>query len=191
MLRELAAAGLEELAVSRPLVEARLGNQRAPDRPFGRAVPAAVAHHLRHFRRGAVHRRHERLAAARETISTDPEAPIFRRADIIMVADLYEVVPRLIARGKGENTIVDKPAVLRARFPIASICRTASRASTASNRGARECIFPFRTALRFACAVFPCLRTSCARHFSPSGLHLCKHLLPKIPEMTYTPSFLD
>ena len=37
----------------------------------------------------------------------------------------------------------------------------------------------------------PCLRTSCARHFSPSGLHLFASICSrKIPEMTYTPSFL-
>ena len=37
----------------------------------------------------------------------------------------------------------------------------------------------------------PCLRTSCARHFSPSGLHLFASICSrKMPEMTYTPSFL-
>ena len=53
-------------------------------------------------------------------------------------------------------------------------CARASSRFAASNgqRPGRECIFTFRTALALRRRGVPCLRTSCARHFSPSGLHL-------------------
>ena len=122
--------------------------------------------------------------------------------------------------------IAHKPAVCGRNFPIACL-RTASRASTASNRDenvffrfapflnsawsyhcARKlaCGTPcfigltprcFAHSARASCAPrlrlrgVPCLRTSCARHFSPSGLQLFASICSrKIPEMTYTPSFL-
>ena len=56
--------------------------------------------------------------------------------------------------------IVDKPAVCGRDFPIACL-RTASRASTASNRGGNV--------------------------FFSANASICSR---KIPEMTYTPSFL-
>ena len=99
MLRELAALLGGELAVSRPLVERGWEDQCAPDRPFGPGSAAAAAHHLRHFRRvqfTAAMSGAQRVVA----INTDPEAPIFRRADIAVVADLYEAVPQLIAAAK-------------------------------------------------------------------------------------------
>ena len=117
----------------------------------------------------------------------------------------------------------DRPQTcgLRARFPDS--LSTHRFACFDGQQSGRECIFLFRTALRFACAVFRIfappspyggavfrrcgrpvgvssrlqplrglrLCTSCARHFSPSGLHLFASICSrKIPEMTYTPSFL-
>ena len=58
-------------------------------------------------------------------------------------------------------------------------------------RSGRECIFTFRTALRFACAVF---RACALRVLATSALRAFTFLqafaLQKMPEMTYTPSFL-
>ena len=51
------------------------------------------------------------------------------------------------------------------------LATSALRASDGQRPG-RECIFTFRTALALRRRGVPCLRTSCARHFSPSGLHL-------------------
>ena len=51
------------------------------------------------------------------------------------------------------------------------LATSALRASDGQRLG-RECIFTFRTALALRRRGVPCLRTSCARHFSPSGLHL-------------------
>ena len=88
-------------------------------------------------------------------------------------------------------------ALCRLRRPSVPALRTAcARASSrfaASNgqRSGRECIFTFRTALRFACAVF---RACALRVLATSALRAFTFLqafaLQKMPEMTYTPSFL-
>ena len=84
----------------------------------------------------------------------------------------------------------DRPQTcgLRARFPD---CLSTHRfAGFDGQQSGRECIFPFRTALRFACAVFRAcalrvLGTSALRAFTFSQAFA----LQKMPEMTYTPQF--
>ena len=82
--------------------------------------------------------------------------------------------------------------------PLRGLClrtacaRASSRFATSNGqRPGRECIFTFRTALRFACAVF---RACALRVLGTPALRAFTFLqafaLQKMPEMTYTPSFL-
>ena len=71
-----------------------------------------------------------------------------------------------------------RPALTLARRSVAAHCASLRVLATSAlrafdgQRPGRECIFTFRTALALRRRGVPCLRTSCARHFSPSGLHL-------------------
>ena len=80
---------------------------------------------------------------------------------------------------------------LAAHYASLRVLATSALRASDGQRPGRECIFTFRTALALRRRGVPCLRTSCARHFSPSGLRLFASICSrKIPEMTYTPSFL-
>ena len=99
MLRELATLLGGELAVSRPLVERGWETNARQIGLSGRAVRPRLL--ITCGISGAVQFTAAMSGAQRVVaINTDPEAPIFRRADIAVVADLYEVVPRLIAAAK-------------------------------------------------------------------------------------------
>lgn len=99
MLRELATLLGGELAVSRPLVERGWETNARQIGLSGRAVRPRLL--ITCGISGAVQFTAAMSGAQRVVaINTDPEASIFRRADIAVVADLYEVVPRLIAAAK-------------------------------------------------------------------------------------------
>ena len=99
MLRELATLLGGELAVSRPLVERGWETNARQIGLSGRAVRPRLL--ITCGISGAVQFTAAMSGAQRVVaINTDPEAPIFRRADNAVVADLYEVVPRLIAAAK-------------------------------------------------------------------------------------------
>ena len=97
-----------------------------------------------------------------------------RRLVVALVVDK----PLVCQRGLPGRLSTHRPALTLARCSVAAHCASlrvlatsALRASDGQRPG-RECIFTFRTALALRRRGVPCLRTSCARHFSPSGLHL-------------------
>ena len=59
-----------------------------------------------------------------------------------------------------------------AHYASLRVLATSALRASDGQRPGRVCIFTFRTALALRRRGVPCLRTSCARHFSPSGLHL-------------------
>ena len=86
--------------------------------------------------------------------------------------------PLVCQRGLPGRLSTHRAALTLARCSVAAhyaslrvLATSALRASDGQRPG-RECIFTFRTALALRRRGVPCLRTSCARHFSPSGLRL-------------------
>ena len=130
-------------------------------------------------------------AHRRKAVSEARGGRQFRRA--LLIVDK----PLVCQRGLPGRLSTHRSALTLARCSVVAhyaslrvLATSALRASDGQRPG-RECIFTFRTALALRRRGVPCLRTSCARHFSPSGLRLFASICSrKMPEMTYTPSFL-